>query len=148
MDIRMTSLERQEFLAEVRVGIICVAEEGRGPLAVPVWYSYQPGGDVCIWTGAKSRKGKLMLKAERISFCVQDPNPAAYKYVTVEGPFTISPVDPEEDILPLAIRYFGVEKGEAYFAEVSQGNDWKEDILVRIRPERWYSADFSKAPQV
>ena len=145
MDTRMTIEERQAFLAETRVGIISISEEGRGPLSVPVWYIYQPGGDVCVWTGANTRKGKLLRKVSRISFCVQDPTPPMYKYVSVEGPFTIQPVDLERDIHSMAIRYYGTKNGESYFAQVSQSDNWKNDILVRIHPERWMTADFSKA---
>jgi hypothetical protein len=140
----MSSEERQAFLAETRVGIISIPEEGRGPLTVPVWYTYQPGGDVCVWTSASSRKGRLLQKAQRISFCVQDPTPPFYKYVSIEGPFTIQPVDLERDIHPMAIRYFGPVNGEHYFTDISQGDGWKSDILVCIHPERWLSVDYSK----
>jgi hypothetical protein len=36
MDTKMTIEERQVFLAETRVGIISIPQEGRGPLTVPV----------------------------------------------------------------------------------------------------------------
>jgi hypothetical protein len=32
---------------------------GRGPLAVPVWYRYEPGDDVVFATGDGSRKRRL-----------------------------------------------------------------------------------------
>ena len=41
----MSKSEREDFLAQVHVGILAIAgDEGAGPLAVPIWYSYQPGG--------------------------------------------------------------------------------------------------------
>jgi len=144
MDTRMSIEERQAFLAETRVGIISIPQEGFGPLTVPVWYSYKPGGEVCIWTGIKTRKARLMQKAQRISFCVQDPTPPNYKYVSIEGPFTIQPVDLERDIHPMALRYYGTEHGEHLFANISQSDGWKNDILVRITPERWLTVDYSK----
>lgn len=144
MDTRMTQEERQAFLAETRVGIICIEEQGRGPLAVPVWYNYQPGGEVFIWTGGETRKGKLLRKVKRISFVVQDPTPPNYRYVSIEGPVRIQPVDLEGDIHPMAIRYFGPEQGERYFNDVKQFDGWKNDILVCITPERWLSVDYSK----
>jgi hypothetical protein len=140
----MTPDERQAFLAETRVGILSIAEEGRGPLAVPVWYNYKPGGKVCVWTGLETRKGKLLRKVKRISFCVQDPTPPYYKYVSIEGPFTIQPVDLEQDIHPMALRYYGPVHGESYFSQISQGDGWKNDILVCIQPERWLAVDFAK----
>lgn len=144
MDTRMTVEERQVFLAETRVGIISIPQEGRGPLAVPVWYSYQPGGDVCIWTGAKTRKARLLRKTQRISFCVQEPTPPFYKYVSVEGPFVIQPVDLERDIRPMAVRYYGPVYGERYLADLKQDGGWKNDILVRLTPQRWLTVDYSR----
>ena len=146
MDFKMTITERQAFLAETRVGIISIPEEGRGPLSVPVWYSYQPGNDVIVWTGANTRKGQLLQKVSRISFCVQDPSPPFYKYVSIEGTFSIRAVNPEQDIRPMAIRYYGQKQGEAYYSEVIQSGNWKNDIVVCIHPERWYTADFGKLP--
>jgi len=40
----MTKQERETFLADLHVGIISVPEQGRGPLTVPIWYLYEPGG--------------------------------------------------------------------------------------------------------
>lgn len=144
METKMSIDERQAFLSETRVGIISISEEGRGPLAVPVWYNYQPGGDLCIWTGVNTRRYKLLHEVKRISFCVQDPTPPYYKYVSIEGPFTIRPVDPELDIHPMALRYYGEAAGERYFAEVSQGEDWKNSVMVCIHPERWLTVDYAK----
>jgi nitroimidazol reductase NimA-like FMN-containing flavoprotein (pyridoxamine 5'-phosphate oxidase superfamily) len=144
MDTRMSPDERQAFLAETRVGVISIPEEGRGPLTVPVWYSYQPGGEVRVWTSATSRKAGLLQEAQRISFCVQDTNPPNYRYVSIEGPFTIKPVDLERDIHSMAVRYYGIENGERYFSEVSQSDSWMKDLLVCITPERWLTVDYSK----
>jgi hypothetical protein len=144
MDTRMSVEERQSFLAETRVGIISIPEDRRGPLTVPVWYNYQPGGEVCVWTGPNTRKGKLLLKAKRISFCVQDPTPPNYKYVSIEGPFTTQPVDLEQDIHPMALRYYGAVNGERMFNDIRQGDGWKKDILVCIQPDRWLTVDYSK----
>ncbi|OGO28213.1 MAG: hypothetical protein A2136_06890 [Chloroflexi bacterium RBG_16_54_11] len=144
MDTRMTVEARQAFLAETRVGVISIPEEGRGPITVPVWYHYEPGGEVRVWTGADTRKSKLLRKAMRISFCVQDDTPPNYKYVSVEGPFTIQPVDLERDIHPMALRYYGPVVGERFYADGSQGEGWKKDILVCLTPERWLTVDYSK----
>jgi nitroimidazol reductase NimA-like FMN-containing flavoprotein (pyridoxamine 5'-phosphate oxidase superfamily) len=55
MSLIMTKQEREAFLADLHVGIISIAEEGRGPLTVPVWYAYDPGKDLRIMTGRDSR---------------------------------------------------------------------------------------------
>ncbi len=144
MDTRMTNEERQAFLALPWVGVISIPEEGRGPLTVPVWYTYQPGGEVCVWTGESTRKCKLLHETTRISFCVQDPTPPYYKYVSIEGPFILDQIDPERDIHPMAIRYMGEQYGEKYYQDVCKDEGWKNSVLLRIKPERWYSVDYSK----
>ena len=70
MSLIMTKQERETFLADVHIGIISIAEEGRGPLTVPIWYAYDSGGDLRIMTGRESRKGRLLARAGRFSFCV------------------------------------------------------------------------------
>jgi nitroimidazol reductase NimA-like FMN-containing flavoprotein (pyridoxamine 5'-phosphate oxidase superfamily) len=142
MALTMTKRERETFLAGVHVGMISSAEEGRGPLTVPLWYAYTPAGEVRLITGRHSRKGRLLTQAGRCSLCVQTESPP-YRYVSVEGPSTaIEPVDVERDLRPLAHRYLGVEEGES-FVERTRGRQ-AENILIRMRPERWLTADYSK----
>jgi PPOX class probable F420-dependent enzyme len=143
MDSRMTDEERQAFLAEARVGVLSVAQAGRGPLIVPVWYLYEPGGEVRVWTGTNSHKAKLLRLAGRASFCVQDPNPP-YKYVSIEGPVSIEPVQYERDVKALAMRYMGPERSEGYLKTIGGEAGVANDILVCIKPERWLTVDYSK----
>jgi nitroimidazol reductase NimA-like FMN-containing flavoprotein (pyridoxamine 5'-phosphate oxidase superfamily) len=58
MSLIMTKQEREAFLADVHVGVISIAEEGRGPMTVPIWYACDLGGDLRIMTGKESRKGR------------------------------------------------------------------------------------------
>jgi nitroimidazol reductase NimA-like FMN-containing flavoprotein (pyridoxamine 5'-phosphate oxidase superfamily) len=142
MALTMSRLEREAFLAGVHVGMISIAEEGRGPLTVPIWYTYEPGGELRIITGKNSRKGRLLTQAGRFSLCVQTETPP-YRYVSVEGSITaIEAVDVERDLRPLAYRYLGAGEGDGFVEQTraSQG----ENILVRMRPERWLTADYSK----
>ena len=142
MALTMTRLEREAFLAGVHVGIISIAEEGRGPLTVPIWYAYTPGGELRLITGRHSRKGRLLTQAGRCSLCVQTESPP-YRYVSVEGPITaIEAVDVERDLRPLAHRSLGAEEGDR-FVEQTRGGQ-AENILLRMRPERWLTADYAK----
>jgi len=143
MATAMTSAERDSFLTGPWVAVISIPEEGRGPLAVPVWYLYEPGGDICIWTGSSSRKGRLLQKAARISVCIQDMS-VPYKYVSAEGPFSLGPVDFERYVKPMAHRYFGMELGEKYLATLGGQAGVADDLLVRLHPEHWLTMDFGK----
>ncbi len=139
----MTRAEREAFLAGVRVGVLSIADGQRGPLTVPVWYGYEPGGELWFVTERDSRKGKLLLLVDRISLCVQTET-APYKYVSVEGPIAaIERADLERHRRVLAHRYLGKELGDGYLA--ASGASGEENIVVRLRPERWLSVDYAKA---
>jgi len=132
--------ERQAFLADVHVGVIAIAEAGRAPLAVPVWYSYEPGGDVCVLMQSDSRKALGIDAAGRFSLCAQSET-APYQYVTVEGPVTATEAYGKADLQAMATRYLGEEGGKAYVA----GSDPSANsIKVTMTPQRWLSVDYSK----
>ncbi len=142
-DQRMTESERQEFLAGLHVGVLAIERADGPPLAVPVWYSYEPGGDVEVLTSASSLKGRLAAAAGRASLCAQQ-EALPYKYVTVEGAAEIVALDADASraaTLPMAIRYLGEEMGRGYAAN-SAGPD---DVVIRLRPERWFSVDYAKS---
>jgi len=48
MSLAMSRQEREAFLAALHVGVISIERPGRGPLTVPIWYGYEPGGDLWI----------------------------------------------------------------------------------------------------
>ena len=43
-DTDMTTDEREAFLADLHVGILSIARDDKGPLALPIWYWYEDGG--------------------------------------------------------------------------------------------------------
>ena len=137
----MSRAQREEFLAATRVGVVSIADGNRGPLAVPVWYRYTPGGTLRFVTRASSRKAKLLRAAGRAGFCVQSETPP-YQYVSVEGPVTIGTPDHEQDVRQVALRYLGEQMGEMYLA--STAADPEPAILIELRPERWFSVDYSQ----
>ena len=145
MNLSMTLGEREAFLADVHVGVLSIPEPGRGPLAAPIWYGYEPGGEIWVVTGRDSRKGRLLALGVRVGFLVQTEAPP-YRYVSVEGPVTAiapSPGDAEER--QLAHRYLGPELGDGYVASTAARRETEPNVLVRIRPERWLSVDYRKA---
>jgi nitroimidazol reductase NimA-like FMN-containing flavoprotein (pyridoxamine 5'-phosphate oxidase superfamily) len=142
----MSRAEREQFLGGVHIAVLSVAAAtGAGPLTVPVWYSYEPGGLVSVSTDRGSRKAVAIGAAGRFSLCAQDEQPP-YKYVTVEGPAVIEPATLEER-RTLARRYLGPADGDAFIdaeagAEAGNGAD---AIMIRMTPQHWLAADFSKS---
>jgi hypothetical protein len=69
----------------------------------------------------------------------QDETPP-YRYVPVDGPAVIEPAG-EAGRVAMARRYLGTEEGDAWIA----GNPASDDVMLRMTPEHWHTADFSKA---
>jgi PPOX class probable F420-dependent enzyme len=140
MSLAMTAAEREAFLSGVQVGVFSVADEGgRAPLTVPMWYDYQPGGEVVIITDRSSRKTRLIRQTGRLSLCVQSGE-VPYKYASVEGPVAgIQETVTVEERRAMARRYLGAERGDAYVAATTDRTD--SMVLIRMRPVHWLSED-------
>jgi nitroimidazol reductase NimA-like FMN-containing flavoprotein (pyridoxamine 5'-phosphate oxidase superfamily) len=137
----MTKSERETFLSEVRVGVISVAARGRGPIAVPIWYAYEPGGALKFCTNKDSLKAQLLEESGRCTMCVQDENPP-YRYVSVEGPISsIEKCDHDQDLGPIARRYLGERAGNQYI-EDTRGE--AEEVFISVEPEHWSAVDYGR----
>jgi hypothetical protein len=134
--------ERVEMLAEPHIAALAVdAGDGRAPLTVPVWYDYSPGasgGEVWVLTGRDSRKAQLIERAGRFSLMVERIQPSV-RYVSIEGPVTSIRPGTHDDLVAISTRYLPPEQVEPYvkIAEADHG----PQVVVRMRPERWLSAD-------
>jgi nitroimidazol reductase NimA-like FMN-containing flavoprotein (pyridoxamine 5'-phosphate oxidase superfamily) len=142
MTLTMNTAEREAFLTGLHVGVLSVDDPGRGPLTVPVWYAYAPGGTVNVITDGQSMKAKRLRAAGRFSLCAQAET-MPYRYVSVEGP--ISAID--EAVAPderraMAVRYLGTEAGELYLAATAAGA--AGSVAFRMAPERWRTVDYGK----
>lgn len=133
----MTDAEREAFLSDVRVGILAIERDGKGPLALPVWHQYEQG-EIVIMMGDDSAKARLLRRAGRATFTVQDERPP-YRYVSVEGPVTLT--SESHDVTDLAIRYLGPDLGRQY-AAANPPSD--ATAVVRLTPERWLTCDYGK----
>jgi nitroimidazol reductase NimA-like FMN-containing flavoprotein (pyridoxamine 5'-phosphate oxidase superfamily) len=142
MPAPMTREERETFLAGLHVGVLTVDEPGRGPLSVPVWYLYEPGGEIVFVTRPEARKATLLVVGARVSFLAQSEDMPP-KYVTIQGRVaSAGPADVARDVKPVVRKYIGAEVGDAYVD--STRPDGTNEIVVRVRPERWYSRDFGR----
>lgn len=140
-DTRMTQAEREDFLAGLHVGVLSIPRADRAPLAAPIWYGYEPGGEIVVLTGPDSLKGRLLDIGAKVSMVAQREAPP-YAYVSVEGSVTAaeSGAHPEE-LRALAHRYLGTELGDQYVTATSG----RPELRVSIRPERWLTVDYAKA---
>lgn len=138
-DSSLSVRDRELFLAEPHIAALSVsAGPGRGPLTLPIWYQYQPGGEAWILTEARSRKVRLIEAAGRFTLMVERSAPTA-RYVSVEGPVTRTIPETDELLREITERYLPPEKVPEYlaFAKAELG----EQVVIYLRPERWLSAD-------
>jgi PPOX class probable F420-dependent enzyme len=135
----MSSDEREKFLSDVHVGVVAVERPNRAPLSVPIWYGYEPGGEVLLWTEAGSVKHRLIRDAGRFSITAQDEQPP-YRYVTAEGDVTGIDAANDADVRRIAIRYLGEDEGNQF----TDQNLTPTSVVIRMRPQRWLSVDYSK----
>jgi nitroimidazol reductase NimA-like FMN-containing flavoprotein (pyridoxamine 5'-phosphate oxidase superfamily) len=138
----LTRKEREAFLAEAHVAALAVdSGPGRAPLTVPIWYAYEPGGDVWIMTGLESRKNALIGDAGRFTLMVDRLEPTI-RYVSVEGPVLRTTPATIEQLREMAARYLPAEKVDGYvdFARKNHG----EQVVIHMRPERWVSSDLGQ----
>lgn len=142
MPAPMTREEREAFMAGLHVGIVSVDEPGRGPLSVPVWYLYEPGGEIVLVTRPEARKARLLTVGARVSFVVQSEDMPP-KYVTIQGHVaSAEPADVGRDVKAVVRKYLGTEVGDGYVAATRPNGT--NEIVVRVRPDRWYSRDFGR----
>lgn len=133
----MTETQAQEFLAEVRIGVLSIARtdpEHTAPLSIPIWYAYEPGGDLSIVTPVDSFKAKVLRSAGRATLVAEESVPRI-RYVSVECELAGElPPDPEHT-RAMATRYMPADRVEEFVASVPI-----EGRFV-LRPVRWRSAD-------
>jgi nitroimidazol reductase NimA-like FMN-containing flavoprotein (pyridoxamine 5'-phosphate oxidase superfamily) len=135
----LSEKDREEFLAEPHIAALSVyAGDTRGPLTVPIWYQYSPGGEPWILTGPGSRKARLIEATGYFSLMVERLEPTA-RYVSVDG--AVSRIEPGTDALleEITRRYLSGDAAEKYldFAR----NELGEHVVIYMQPQHWLSAD-------
>ena len=131
--------DREQFLAEPHIAALAVsAGPDRGPLTVPIWYQYTPGGEAWVLTSPTSRKARLIERAGRFSLMVERVEPTV-RYVSVEGPVTRTTPRTDELLLEMTRRYLPPDKVQAYL-ELAR-TELADEVAVYLRPQHWLSAD-------
>jgi uncharacterized protein len=144
----MTEQGRQAFLAEPHIGVLSVANGSeRPPLTMPLFYHYEPGGNITFFTGTQGRKAQkiaLIEKAGAVSLSVQRQE-WPYKYVTVEGTVIQTDRPPgAEQVLAIVRRYMPEERAQAFAkTELEFPETQSQFVLFTVQPDRWFTADYS-----
>jgi len=138
-DASLSVRDRELFLAEPHIAALSVAAgPDRGPLTLPIWYQYEPGGEAWILTEAASRKARLIAAAGRFTLMVDRVLPTT-RYVSVEGPVTRTVPGTDELLWEITTRYLAPDKVPAYIEFAN--TELSEQVAIYLRPERWLTAD-------
>ena len=139
VESRLSVRDRELFLAEPHIAALSVsAGPDRGPLTMPMWYQYEPGGEAWVLTEADSRKARLIEAAGRFTLMVERVTPTV-RYVSVEGPVTRMIPGTDELLQEITVRYLPPEKVSAYL-EFARA-DFGEQVAIYLRPQRWLTSD-------
>jgi PPOX class probable F420-dependent enzyme len=139
--LTMSKQEREDFLAGTHIGVLAVNSDGGAPVVTPIWYSYEPGGDVVVTTDTASNKADALRRSQHASLCVQT-EAAPYQYVVVEGPVTITDGVEDDWRRGVARRYLGEAVGDAYIETTM--DEVRTAITVRLSPQKWRTTDYNK----
>ena len=138
-DNRLSVRDRELFLAEPHIAALSVsAGMDRGPVTVPMWYQYEPGGEVWILTESASLKAHLIGAAGRFSLIVDRMTPTI-RYVSVEGPVTRTIPATDELLREITERYLPPDQVPAYLARAEA--EFGPQVVIYLRPERWLTSD-------
>ena len=131
--------EREQFLAEPHIAALSVsAGKDRGPLTVPIWYQYTPGGQPWFITGTGSRKHRLIEAAGYLSLMVERLEPTV-RYVAVDGAVDRIEDGTDEQLVEMTKRYLPPEAVEPYLEMARREHG--PSVAVYLTPQHWLSAD-------
>jgi hypothetical protein len=138
-DNSLSVRDRELFLAEPHIAALSVAAgPDRGPLTLPIWYQYEPGGEPWVLTSAASWKARLIGVAGRFTLMVDRVTPTT-RYVSVEGPVARAVPGTDEQLREIAARYLPPDQVPAYI-ELAEA-EFGEQVAIYLRPEHWLTAD-------
>lgn len=131
--------EREQFFAQPHIAALSVsAGDKRGPLTVPIWYQYSPGGEPWVLTGNGSRKHRLIETQGEFTLMAQTLEPSV-RYVAVDGP--VSRIEPgtEDHLVEMTKRYLPADKVDGYLAMARREHG--DSVVIFLKPQHWLSAD-------
>jgi hypothetical protein len=130
--------QREQFLAEPRTAALSVSLGAScGPLTVPIWYHYTPGGEPWVLIGAGTRKARSIEAAGFFSLMAQRLEPTR-RYVAVDG--AVSQIQPATDdqLVDMTRRHLS---GDAADRHIDFLRNRGENLAISMRPEHWLYSD-------
>jgi PPOX class probable F420-dependent enzyme len=116
------------------VAVLATYRASGDALLSPVWHRWRAGGFDVV-TRADDVKVQHLREDPRATMLVYEHAPP-YRGIELKGRAVLGVAEPDV-VRDIAVRYLGVEKGEAYVA------DGHDDTLIRLEPGRIRAWDFA-----
>ena len=124
-----------DLLEQPLVAVLATYRADGEVLLSPVWHRWRDGGfDVA--TGRDDVKVRHLQADPRASLLVYEQTPP-YRGLELRTQPSISSEGAHDTAREIAVRYLGVEAGEAYVADAT------DDVVIRLEPGRLRVWDFS-----
>jgi nitroimidazol reductase NimA-like FMN-containing flavoprotein (pyridoxamine 5'-phosphate oxidase superfamily) len=138
--VALSKKDREDFLAQPSlVATIAIStQQGRGPLAVPVWYHYEVGEEPWLVTYAASRKAQMIKTTGAFTLSVARSEPTV-RYVTVDGLLGRVEKTTAQQLAQMAARYLAGDPLARYLAAATP--TLGELVTMYMTPQHWNSGD-------
>lgn len=141
--IRMSDDEIEKFVGESKTIIICTNGPRGWSHPMPMWFSRDPEGRICMTTYGKSQKVRNIERDPRVTLLVESGEEyAELRGVTMEGKAEV--VRDVEQVLDTLVRASGQGERAAPAVRDAMRGQAEKRVLIRIKPERVVSWDHSK----
>ena len=124
------SAAAEAFLREPNIAVLATVDRHGHPHATPVWYLYE-GGEFTISTTRSSLKFRNITLQPAVTLVV-DRRTIPYYSVVVRGVASAGTELPDDQLLGLAVHYYGDVTGREYFERARAENE----VTIRIRPHK------------
>jgi PPOX class probable F420-dependent enzyme len=116
------------------VAVLATYRRSGDVLLSPVWHRWRDGGFDVV-TGGDDVKVRHLRNDSRATVLVYEHEPP-YRGIELKGRAVLGPAD-RDLVRAIAVRYLGVEQGEAYVARAG------DDTLIRLEPGHVRAWDFA-----
>ncbi|MDT8322133.1 MAG: hypothetical protein RQ826_16580 [Xanthomonadales bacterium] len=116
--------------------LACTGKDGY-PRVISLWYRYHQGALQCV-SHQNSALVRLLRRDHRVGFEVS-PNEPPYHGVRGQGDVGLQPLGNSDVLEALISRYLGGKESRVGRWLLSRKD---EEVLLTIRPERWFTWDY------
>jgi len=142
MGLAMSPEEMEDFLSESNIARIATVKPDISPHVTPVWYVWEKN-QLLIMIGKGSVKESNIRQNNKVAVTI-DSNTAPNKGVIIKGTAKIEELT-EGIERRICQRYLKTENLDQY---IEYAHENYPSVLIRIRPEKINSWDYSKIPRL